>query len=79
MKVRIGFAPGPFPSEAEGQDLLRDLVILGDRYGYDSLWLSDRVVGGRFPLEPIVALSMVAAYSETLKFGTSVLALPLRN
>ena len=79
MKVRIGFAPGPFPSEAEGQDLLRDLVLLGERYGYDSLWLSDRVVGGRFPLEPIVALSMVAAYSETLKFGTSVLALPLRN
>ena len=79
LKVRIGFAPGPFPSEAEGHDLLRNLVHLGERWDYDSIWLSDRVVGGRFPLEPVVALSMVAAYSETLKFGTSVIALPLRN
>jgi probable F420-dependent oxidoreductase len=79
VKVRIGYAPGPFPPEAQGQDLLRQLVELGDEHGYDSLWLSDRVVGGRFPLEPLVALSMVAAYSDTLKFGTSVLALPLRN
>ena len=79
LKVRIGFAPGPFPSEAEGHALLRDLVELGEEWGYDSIWLSDRVVGGRFPLEPIVALSLVAAYSDTLKFGTSVLALPLRN
>ena len=79
MKVRIGFTPGPFPSGAEGQGLLRQLVGLGDTHGYDSIWLSDRVVGGTFPLEPLVALSMVAAYSDTLKFGTSVLALPLRN
>ena len=79
LKVKIGFAPGPFPSEANGHNLLRDLVDLGERWGFDSIWLSDRVVGGRFPLEPVVALSMVAAYSDTLKFGSSVLALPLRN
>ena len=79
LKIRIGFAPGPFPPEAEAHDLLRRLVELGEQYAYDSIWLSDRVVGGRFPLEPVVALSMVAAYSETLKFGTSVIALPLRN
>jgi probable F420-dependent oxidoreductase len=54
-------------------------VAVGDRYGYDSLWLSDRIVSNRFSLEPIVALSMVAAYSDRMKFGTSVLALPLRN
>ena len=79
LKVRIGFAPGPFPSESEGHDLLRHLVDVGEEHGYDSIWLSDRVVGGRFPLEPVVALSMIAAYSDTLKFGTSVIALPLRN
>ncbi len=79
LKVRIGFAPGPFPPESDGHDLLRNLVCLGEEHGYDSIWLSDRVVGGRFPLEPVVALSMIAAYSDTLKFGTSVIALPLRN
>jgi probable F420-dependent oxidoreductase len=41
--------------------------------------LSDRIVSNKFNLEPIVALSMVAAYSSRMKFGTSVLALPLRN
>jgi probable F420-dependent oxidoreductase len=30
-------------------------------------------------LEPMIALSMVAAYSDRMKFGTSVLAMPLRN
>jgi probable F420-dependent oxidoreductase len=52
---------------------------LGDKYRYDSIWLSDRIVSDRFSLEPMIALSMVAAYSDRLKFGTSVLALPLRN
>lgn len=79
MKVRIGYAPGPLPGEAEGRDFLRCLVEVGEAWGYDSLWLSDRIVGDRFPIEPLVGLAMAAAYSETLKFGASVLALPLRN
>ncbi len=78
-KVRIGFAPGQPPDESQGHDMVRQLAELGEEVGYDSIWFSDRVVGGRFPLEPIVALSMTAAYSQKLKFGTSVLALPLRN
>ena len=52
---------------------------MGDSFGYDSIWLSDRIVSDRFSLEPIVALSMIAGYSDRMKFGTSVLALPLRN
>lgn len=79
MKVRIGFALGHFPSESEGQHLLRQMVEMGDLLGYDSIWLSDRIIGNRFPLEPVVSMSLVAGYSDTLKFGTSVLALPLRN
>src|SRR5215467_5992977 len=58
---------------------LRQLVQVGDTYGYDSLWLSDRIVGRQLSLEPLVALAMVAAYSDRLKFGTSVLALPIRH
>ena len=56
-----------------------ELVNVGERCGYDSLWLSDRVVGERFSPEPLIALSMVAAYSSGLKFGTGVLQLPIRN
>ncbi|MFQ6028716.1 MAG: LLM class flavin-dependent oxidoreductase [Dehalococcoidia bacterium] len=79
MGVAIGYVPGAFGQGGDNPDFLRQLVELGDKYEYDSLWLSDRIVSDRFSLEPMIALSMVAAYSDRLKFGTSVLALPLRN
>ena len=79
MSIAIGYVPGAFGQGGENPNFLRELVEVGDKYGYDSIWLSDRIVSDRFSLEPIVALSMVAAYSDRMKFGTSVLALPLRN
>lgn len=79
MSVAIGYVPGAFGQGGGAPNFLRQLVEVGDKYAYDSIWLSDRIVSHRFSLEPIVALSMVAAYSARLKFGTSVLALPLRN
>ena len=79
MSVAIGYVPGAFGQGGDNPDFLRQLVEVGDKYEYDSLWLSDRIVSNRFSLEPMIALSMVAAYSDRLKFGTSVLALPLRN
>ena len=79
MSIAIGYVPGAFGQGGDNPNFLRELVEVGDKYGYDSIWLSDRIVSDRFSLEPIVALSMVAAYSGRMKFGTSVLALPLRN
>ena len=79
MSIAIGYMPGIFGQGDEDPDYLRKLVVVGDKHGYDSIWLSDRIVSDRFSLEPVVALSMVAAYSQRLKFGTSVLAMPLRN
>ena len=52
---------------------------LAESLAIDSLWLSDRVVSEALSLEPVVALSWVAARTRKMKFGTSVLALPLRN
>ena len=79
MSVAIGYVPGAFGQGGDDPTFLRELVELGDKYEYDSIWLSDRICSERFSLEPIVALSLVAGYSDRLKFGTSVLALPLRN
>ncbi len=79
MSVGIGYMPGAFGEGGRDPDYLRKLTEVGDKYGYDSIWLSDRIVSDRFSLEPMIALSMVAAYSSKMKFGTSVLALPLRN
>ena len=79
MSIAIGYMPGAFGQGGQDPDFLRQLVSVGDKHGYDSIWLSDRIVSDRFSLEPMVALSMVAAYSPRMKFGSSVLAMPLRN
>ena len=79
MSVAIGYVPGAFGQGGGDPGFLRELVEVGDKHGYDSIWLSDRIVSDRFSLEPMIALSMVAAYSDRMKFGTSVLAMPLRN
>ena len=77
LKIRIGFNPG-IRTLYDALEL-KQFVDIGDKYDYDSIWLSDRVLGDDPLLEPTIALSFIAAYSTKLKFGTSVLALPLRN
>ena len=79
MSVRIGYMPGPFPTESQGRKFFQQLIEVGDRYSYDSIWFSDRVVSDRLAPEPMIAMSMVAASSEKMKFGTAVTQLPLRN
>ena len=42
MSVAIGYVPGAFGQGGRDPNFLRQLVQVGDTYGYDSLWLSDR-------------------------------------
>src|SRR3954465_4354332 len=75
MKVRIGFGLG---TQGVGDyDRFAVLVDGLERWGFDSLWLSDRLTG-RAP-EPVVALAFAAGRTQRLKLGTSVLVLPGRN
>lgn len=75
--IGIGFTGWPF-GEANPEGFWR-AVDLAEDLDIDSLWLSDRVVSEALSLEPVVALSCVAARTRKMKFGTSVMALPLRN
>ena len=75
--IGIGFSGWPF-GDADPEAFWR-AVELAESLAIDSLWLSDRVVSDALSLEPVVALSWVAARTRKMKFGTSVLALPLRN
>ena len=77
VKIGIGFGGWPFPTA--DPDHLWEYTDLCESLGVDSLWLSDRVVSEAMNVEPVVALSFIAARTTNLKFGTSVLALPLRN
>lgn len=79
MSVKIGVGFGGWPFLTESPNELWDFVDACESLDIDSLWLSDRIVSDVMNVEPIVALSFIAARTTKLKFGTSVLALPLRN
>ncbi len=75
--IGIGFTGWPFGEP--NPEAFWSTVDLAENLAIDSLWLSDRVVSETLSLEPVVALSWVAARTRGMKFGTSVMALPLRN
>ena len=77
VKIGVGFGGWPFPDS--DPERLWEYVDACEALGLDSIWLSDRIVSEVISLEPMIALSFIAARTTTLKFGTSVLALPLRN
>src|SRR5947209_5715386 len=71
MSVRIGLALGGLPLGESG-GLFFEIVDQAEELGFDSLWLSDRLVSTVPTLEPITSLAMVAARTTKLKFGMSV-------
>lgn len=75
MKIRIGYGLGVRTTLNDVGFL--DVVDALESLRYDSLWLSERI-GGEAP-DPIVAMSVAAARTKKLKFGTSVMVLPGRN
>ena len=77
IRIGVGFGGWPFPEKTP--DMLWDYVDAAEALDIDSIWLSDRVVSAELNMEPMIALSFIAARTTKLKFGTSVLALPLRN
>jgi probable F420-dependent oxidoreductase len=79
MAVKIGIGMSGWPFGDEGPDALWEWVEHAERSGVDSIWLTDRIVADRLNVEPIVALSFIAARTRRMLVGTSVLALPLRQ
>jgi len=73
MKVRIGIGAGRFGTTG---DELASLVDDMDHFGFDSLWLPERLTEPA--LDPIVALAWAGAHHPRLKLGTTML-LPGRH
>ena len=79
MAVRIGLGMGSWPFEENSSEALWRYIDAAEEMDVDSIWLSDRVVSTAMSLEPITALAAIAGRTKKMKFGTSVVALPLRN
>jgi probable F420-dependent oxidoreductase len=58
---------------------IRSFAARAEELGFDSLWLQERIIGDFTILEPVTLLSYVAAITNKLRLGTSVILLPLRN
>lgn len=83
MKLQI-----VLPNETAGADPRRlvELSVEAEQLGYDMAWLPDHLMppgeygstyGGVY--EPLVTMGWLAAATTRIRFGTSVLVLPLRN
>jgi len=72
MKIRIGVGLGTGHALQEPTQL-GEVVDLLEDLAFDSLWMSERVVGRG--LDPIAALAYAAARTTNLKLGTNVLIL----
>lgn len=79
MSIGIGIGLNGWPFGKTSPEEFWHYIDLAESLSIDSVWLSDRVVSDALSLEPVVALSCIAARTKKMKFGTSVLALPLRN
>jgi len=74
-------------NEPGGAAVLDELPARAEQLGYDSLWFTDHVVGvramagvyGTYWLDPLVAMTWVAARTSTIRLGTGVLVLPYRD
>jgi probable F420-dependent oxidoreductase len=79
MAIRIGVGFGGWPFADRDPKRLWEYVDAAESLDIDSIWLSDRIASSVLSMEPLIALSFMAARTTKMKFGTSVLALPLRN
>src|SRR5262245_4653937 len=79
VKYRIGIMPGPWPPGRESGEFLWTLCDFLERSELDSLWRSDRPPASRPVPEVMTTLAAVAARTQVLKFGPSVIVLPYRT
>ena len=47
--------------------------------GYESLWTQEAITGPVPILEPVTLLSYIAAITDNVRLGTSVIVAPIRN
>jgi alkanesulfonate monooxygenase len=85
VKTSFGIAMRNFtayPQLPDAQELM-DYGVRMEELGFESLWVWDHILLGvepHFPIiESLTLLTAVAARTSTIKLGTGILVLPLRN
>ena len=77
IKMGIGF--GLWQQGMPDAHTLFDYIDKAEEWGIDSVWLSDHMMGERAEVSIIPMMAAIAARTQRLKFGPSVLMMPLRH
>ncbi len=77
IKMGIGF--GLWHQGMPDAHTLFEYIDKAEAWGVDSVWLSDHMMGERAEVAIIPMMAAIAARTRRLKFGPSVMMLPLRH
>ena len=77
IKMGIGF--GLWQQGMPDAATLFEYIDKAEAWGIDSIWLSDHMLGERSEIALMPMMAAIAARTRRLKFGPSVMMLPLRH
>ncbi len=85
MRVKFGVCLPNFGKNSSRESITK-IAKAAEELGYDSIWVTDHILMPRnlsYPYgriyEPLITLSYVAAITQRVKLGTSIIVLPMRN
>jgi probable F420-dependent oxidoreductase len=84
MKTKSGVSlgislPYSFPDARIDHAYIRRLVRHAEALGFDDGWLTEGILNPNFVLEPVTYIAHLAALTEKIRFGISVIILNHRN
>ena len=83
--MRLGLVVNNYGAPAT--EAVRRMPVLAEEWGYDSIWVTDHVVGvrsfqpvyGATWMEPMMALAWMAAMTSRIRLGMGGLVVPYRD
>ena len=79
-RVPISFSlPQVAPDGNFDLALIQRVAQKAEQLGYDSLWTQEQIVGTSQSLEPLALLTYLAALTDRVRLGVSIIVLPQRN
>ena len=79
-RVPVGFGlPQIIPDANFDLALIKRVAQKAEELGYDSLWTQEQIVGRSQSLEPLALLTYLAALTDRVRLGVSIIVLPHRN
>jgi probable F420-dependent oxidoreductase len=84
MKTKSGVSlgislPYSFPEARVDHAYIRRFVLHAEALGFDDGWLTEGILNPNFVLEPVTYVAHLAALTEKIRFGVSVIILNYRN